>query len=279
MKIDTVNLGAETNGDVSFLQITDTHLFADKEETLVGIKTFSSFNAVIDHALEYAPLACAVLATGDISQDQSISSYIHFAKQINRFSLPCYSLLGNHDIKTIMQNSLLPQGILHPQVIESEFWSIILLDSHVPGEPYGFLSDLQFEFLEQFLIKKTLHTCDKNVLLCVHHHVLKVGCDWLDKLILSNRKSLLSLINQYKCIKAVLSGHVHQEVDVVHNGIRFMSSPSTCVQFKPNSPVFATDSKAPGYRHLILRSSGKIDTRVLRISEGLFICTENHKGY
>jgi Icc protein len=178
-----------------------------------------------------------------------------------------------------MQNSLLPEGILHPQVIESEFWSIILLDSHVSGEPHGFLNDFQFEFLERFLIEKASQDDKKNVLICVHHHVLKVHCEWLDKHILSNRKSLLSLINKYKCIKAVLSGHVHQENDVQFDGVRFITTPSTCVQFKANSPVFATDSKAPGYRHLILRSSGKIDTQVLRIPEGLFLCDANYKGY
>ncbi|MCK5817684.1 MAG: 3',5'-cyclic-AMP phosphodiesterase [Psychromonas sp.] len=279
MKIDTVNLQGHPNGDVSFLQITDTHLFEDKEETLIGIKTFSSFNAVIDHALKYAPSSSAVLATGDISQDQSINSYLQFGNQINRFLLPCYSLPGNHDNHRIMKNSLLTQGILHPQLIESEFWTIILLDSNVTDQPHGFLSETNFEFLEQFLAEEASHNSVKNVLICIHHHILKVGSKWLDEHILINRKSVLSLIKKHNFIKAVLSGHVHQESDVLHNGVRFMTTPSTCVQFKANSPVFTTDSKAPGYRHLVLRTSGKIDTRVLRIPSGLFDCDKDHKGY
>ena len=43
----------------------------------------------------------------------------------------------------------------------------------------------------------------------------------------------MTLINQFSNVKAVLSGHVHQAFDVVEQGVRYLTSPSTCVQFKP----------------------------------------------
>lgn len=279
MKIDTVHIKPEKNGDLSFLQITDTHLFKDLEGALLGMKTLESFNNVIEHALEYAPSVGAILATGDISQDQSKTSYLHFAEQINRFTVPCYSLPGNHDIQPVMQSCLSSQGISHPNVIESEFWTILLLDSQVQGQPYGFLNDAQLDLIEQVLETKQKKHNGKSVLICVHHHVLKVGSEWLDAHILSNRNEFLALIKKYTCVKVVLSGHVHQASDVMHEHIRFLTSPSTSVQFKPNSNDFATDTKAPGYRHLVLTKSGEVDTRVFRVSEGLFICDEQAKGY
>lgn len=279
MKINTVDLQAEQDGDLSFLQITDTHLFEDREGELLGVKTFESFNSVVDHALEYAPSASAILATGDISQDQSAASYSHFAERIKDFALSCYSLPGNHDMQPIMQDTLLAEGVLHPQVIESEFWTIILLDSQLAGQPRGFLNPHQLNFLSSILETKQKENNDKSVLICIHHHVLKVGSEWLDLHILSNADDFLAMIKQYKCVKAILSGHVHQDSDVMYEGVRFLSTPSTGVQFKANSDDFATDSKAPGYRHIVLKKSGNIDTCVLRISQGLFISDENSKGY
>lgn len=279
MNIDIARIKPESNGDLSFLQITDTHLFKDLEGALLGIKTLESFDSVIEHALEYAPSVGGILATGDISQDQSKTSYRHFSDQINRFSVPCYNLPGNHDVQPVMQNCLLSQGLFHPQVIESDFWIILLLDSQVAGKPYGFLNDEQLELIEQVLEENQKKANAKNVLICVHHNVLKVGSAWLDQHILRNRNEFLALIKKYTCVKAVLSGHVHQESDVLHENVRFITSPSTGVQFKPNSDEFATDSQAPGYRHLVLTKTGEIDTRVFRISEGLFTCDEQAKGY
>jgi Icc protein len=45
-----------------------------------------------------------------------------------------------------------------------------------------------------------------------------------------------------------------------------MSTPSTCVQFKPGSREFALGDEAPGYRYLRLGSGGDIETRVQRVT-------------
>ena len=80
-------------------------------------------------------------------------------------------------------------------------------------------------------------------------------------------------------MKAVLSGHVHQAFDVTKKGVRYLTSPSTCVQFKPQSDDFAVDDKAPGYRYLTLTKSGKINTQVERIDIGEFVTDVNATGY
>ena len=45
-----------------------------------------------------------------------------------------------------------------------------------------------------------------------------------------------------------------------------MSTPSTCMQFKPGSKDFALDDLAPGYRRIELFADGRIDTEVLRLA-------------
>ncbi|GLS90841.1 3',5'-cyclic adenosine monophosphate phosphodiesterase CpdA [Psychromonas marina] len=274
MKSKVVQLKADPQGDLAFLQITDTHLFADRQKDLLGIKTVQSFEAVVEHASKYKHCH-AVLSTGDLSQDHSAQSYLDFCQHIKTLNLPCYWLPGNHDIQAVMLPNLLAEGLAHTQVIESENWQIILLDSQVEGVPHGLLSDTQFAVLEKTLKKNP----NKHTLICVHHHILPVGSAWLDQHIMKNNHQFLDLIAPFSNVVAVLSGHVHQASDTLQDGVRFITTPSTCVQFKPNSNDFALDSVAPGYRYLKLKASGEIETVVERIDKDAFSVDADATGY
>ena len=275
MKTQVTQLKANAQGDLPLLQITDTHLFADREQDLLGIKTVQSYEAVIEHASKYSSDCQAVLSTGDLSQDHSPQSYIDFTKQIKKLKMPCYWLPGNHDIQSIMLPSLLQEGLAQTRQIISEHWQIIMLDSQVEGVAYGRLAKEQLDFLKQAL---TEHA-DKHTLICLHHHVLPVGSAWLDQHILQNNASFLEIIKPFLNVRAVLGGHVHQAGETLHNGVSFMTTPSTCVQFKPHSDDFALDEKAPGYRYLSLNKEGDITTHIERIKEGEFTVNSDAKGY
>ncbi|WP_022940198.1 3',5'-cyclic-AMP phosphodiesterase [Psychromonas hadalis] len=274
MNSQTVPLKADTQGNLAFLQITDTHLFADRDKALLGIKTVQSFEAVVQHAGKYKQCQ-AVLSTGDLSQDHSAQSYLGFSKHIKTLNLPCYWLPGNHDVQSVMLPNLLSEGLAQTTLIESEYWQVILLDSQVEGVPHGFLSAEQLEFLQQALQNNP----NKYTLICVHHHVLPVGSAWLDQHILKNSQAFLEVIKPFVNVRAVISGHVHQEGDTNKNGVRFITTPSTCVQFKPNSDDFALDSVAPGYRYLSLKADGTLETVVERINQDAFSVDTDATGY
>ena len=271
----TESILADDNGELRLLQITDPHLFANHENDLLGIKTVDSYDAVIKHAFKYLGKCAAVLSTGDLSQDHSEKSYLNFSDRIKVLNMPCYWLPGNHDMQSVMLPSLLKCGLAKTKQIVSDHWQVILLDSQVEGVAHGYLSDEQLLFLE----KKLQQYPEKYTLIAIHHHILPVGAKWLDQHILKNNDQFIALITRFSNVKAVLSGHVHQSFDVTENGIRYLTSPSTCVQFKPNSDDFAVDDKEPGYRHLVLKKSGDIDTLVERIEPGEFIIDENATGY
>jgi len=275
MNTKVTQLKTDVQGNLPLLQITDTHLFSDRNKDLLGIKTVQSFEAVIEHAAKYASECRAVLSTGDLSQDHSAQSYIDFTDNIKKLALPCYCIPGNHDLQSIMMPNLIEQGISQVTHIMSDFWQIIMLDSQVEGLVHGELVDSELEFLQQTLADNP----DKHTLVCLHHHVLPVGSNWLDQHMLKNSERFLETIRPFNNVCAVLSGHVHQMVDVYHNGVRFMTTPSTCVQFKPNSYDFAVDNKAPGYRYLSLNQEGDISTHVERIESDKFIIDSDASGY
>lgn len=271
----SVPIVPDSAGTIGILQITDMHLFADKTKKLLGIDTNESYHAVVKHAMKYVGQCAAVLCTGDLSQDQSSQSYSVFSERIKMLEMPCYWLPGNHDKQSVMLPSLLQEGWAHTKQIMTEHWQIILLDSQVEGVPYGYLSQAQLDFLE----KKLQAHPEKFTLIGLHHHVLPVGSAWLDQHILKNNQALLALTKRYSNVKVVLSGHVHQDFDVMENDVRFLASPSTSVQFKPVSNDFAVDEKSPGYRHLQLHQNGSITTNVERITADLFTCDADAAGY
>ena len=208
---------------------------------------------MVKHAEKYSGKCAAILSTGDLSQDHSAQSYLHFSERIKSLNMPCYWLPGNHDMQSVMLPSLLSEGLAQTKQIVSDHWQIILLDSQLEGVPHGHLSEEQLHFLKE----KLQEYPDKYTLIAVHHHILPVGAAWLDQHILKNNAQFIELISQFTNVKAVLSGHVHQAFDVTKGGVRYLTSPSTCVQFKPKSNDFAVDNKEPGYRHLVLKNQGK----------------------
>ena len=93
-----------------------------------------------------------------------------------------------------------------------------------------------------------------------------MGSPWLDGINLRNSDELFATLKDYNQVRSIVWGHVHQCSDQEHNGIRMLSSPSTCAQFKPNTEAFMLDDLPPGYRWLELKPDGGIDTEVVWLS-------------
>lgn len=71
---------------VRILQITDTHLFAQKHEALLGVNTWESYQAVLEAIRPHQHEFDLIVATGDLAQDQSSAAYQHFADRHRKFS-------------------------------------------------------------------------------------------------------------------------------------------------------------------------------------------------
>lgn len=265
-----------SSDSIKLLQITDTHLFEADEGSLLSVRTADSFAAVVQEILNHQVQYEYILATGDISQDHSAESYQRFAEGIAPLKKDCFWLPGNHDYKPNM-GTVLPspqiQAVEH--VMLGEHWQLVLLDSQVVGVPHGRLSDQQLALLEEKLAENP----QKHTLVLLHHHPLLVGSAWLDQHALKDADAFWQVVDRFENVKGILCGHVHQDMNVLYNGIRVMATPSTCVQFKPDSDDFALDTKSPGWRELELCSNGDITTEVNRLPDGQFQPDFNSNGY
>lgn len=264
------------DSSIKLIQITDTHLFAVEDGSLLSVNTADSFAAVVAAIGEEQVEFDAILATGDISQDHTPESYQRFVRGIQPLQKACYWLPGNHDYKPSMQSVLPTQQIQAVEhVLLGEHWQVVLLDSQVVGVPHGKLSEQQLQLLDNKLTEYP----ERHTLVLLHHHPLLVGSAWLDQHTLKESERFWDVVAKHSNVKAILCGHVHQDMDRIHLGARVMATPSTCVQFKPNSQDFALDNCSPGWRELTLHADGQVSTQVKRLKQGRFLPDFNSNGY
>lgn len=85
-----------TTADTALLvQLSDSHLFAEADASLLGMNTRDSLRAVIDLVLKQQPNIDLMLATGDLSQDGTLESYEAFRQLSARIDAPARWIPGN----------------------------------------------------------------------------------------------------------------------------------------------------------------------------------------
>ena len=96
---------------------------------------------------------------------------------------------------------------------------------------------------------------------------MPVGSKWLDSVGLRNGDEVLNRLRSLNRVRLATFGHIHQEYDAEHEGIRIVGTPSTCRQFKPGSEEFAVDDNSPAYRKFVLNADGSVKTEIIWVGE------------
>ncbi|NWO08375.1 MAG: 3',5'-cyclic-AMP phosphodiesterase [Alteromonadaceae bacterium] len=256
------------------LQLTDPHLMADEQGSLLGINTRDSLNAVIDEALSAHGQPDLVLATGDITQDASEAAYRYFGERLNEFGCPSLWIAGNHDDSAVLVSIAKEFQTGQKQLVQGG-WHFVMLDSSVPGKVYGELDSTELEFLQRALVEHP----DLPTMVCLHHHPVSIGSAWMDKIGLTNPELFWQILEQHPQVRIVLWGHIHQDFHQQRNGVHLLATPSSCIQFETGSEGFAVEPAAPGYRWFELSASGEFQTEVGRATRFEFELDENSGGY
>lgn len=271
--IARIPVAAET---VRLVQLTDTHLCRQAGGTLLGMDTDRSLQAVIQRVQREQPATDLLLGTGDLSDNGAREAYERLEDYCAQIQAPCLWLPGNHDDRAQMQAAARSTLRLSGEA-ELGSWQLLMLDSQVPGEVGGQLGTDELARLDAALGRAA--QAGLYTLICLHHQPVPVGCDWLDEQMVADAPAFWDILDQYPGVKAVLWGHVHQEIDTLRNGVRLLASPSTCVQFAPGSVDFKADDRPPGYRWLALHSDGRLDTGVSRVTDMTFHVDLDSSGY
>jgi Icc protein len=247
---------------VLIAQITDTHLFAEADQQLLGVQTLASLQSVL-RQLECLPhRPDLLLLTGDLSQDNSPESYHLLETLIAPLQIPTYWTPGNHDCPATMARILTRSPFSANKSFHIGGWHLLLLDSCVPGCVHGYLSPESLDWLDHQLDQSG----SEPALIAFHHPPFLIGSDWMNDIGLLNAADFFEVCDRHPQIKLVLFGHIHQEFNLQRQGVLYLGTPSTCIQFKPNSAQFCLDEDYPGLRLIHLHPNGTWETRVERIA-------------
>ena len=245
------------------VQITDCHLSADPSTVLRGGHPDARLNAVVEHLVRVDP-PDLVVVTGDISNDGSLASYRRFHRYLRRLRCPVHCLPGNHDRPDRLRRSLSRRPCHVVKTVRYRGWLLCFLDTTVPGRCGGHLRQAEWARIEARLRRHP----GIPTLLFLHHPPLPCGSRWMDEaMLLDNPERLFDGLRDHPQVRALIWGHIHQPFESSsRNGIQCWAAPATAMQFRSQSPDFATDDAPPAYRRIRLHADGRLESEVVAVS-------------
>lgn len=245
------------------VQLTDCHLFADREQSLRGIVTWPRLARVLDDVRRQIPDAELLVFTGDTAHDEARGTYESFRNALVEWSDRMRIIPGNHDNRLVL-GDLFPQGRAGPTgrvtfEVSWNDWRVIGLDSQQPGEQPGSLGAEQLAWLRTRLQMAPLYT-----LLFLHHPPVAVQSPWIDQIKLQDALEFERLLQDHPQVRLVVCGHVHQEYAGLLGDATVFATPAVGPQFQPRTEQLVIEPAPPAYRVLELRSDGRWSTQVVR---------------
>ena len=208
-------------------------------------------------------LADRVIMTGDLIQDDTAEAYERFRDLLLPLDLRIHCVPGNHDIRDLMRAVCCRPPFSYCAYEELRDWLIVGIDSCIRGHAGGEVSNDELDRLSEIVGRSSA----KHVMVCLHHPPVPVGSKWLDSVGLRNGDQVLDRLRSLNRVRLATFGHIHQEYDAEHDGMRIIGTPSTCRQFEPGSEKFAVDDNPPAYRRITLNADGSADTEVVWVDE------------
>jgi len=247
------------------LQITDSHVavtpvppgqtpsLAETVRTLSGLTTAETLEKVLERIAAVGFEPNLVVHTGDVVETPDDASYEVAARMLERIGVPVLAVSGNHD-----DPGQLGTAFGEARTHECDGWLIVLVDSRIQGAEYGRLGPDTLAWLDE-----RLASTDAHVLIGLHHPPISVcgdpDCGLLDS------HEMLEVLDRHSHVRGVISGHLHLADEIERRGVRFLLSPSTCIQLRHRHPLPENNRTATpiGARALRLEANGQIPSQIV----------------
>jgi Icc protein len=239
---------------IRFVHISDTHISPDPNYTRPGadVTSWAGALALVDQLNNLPFTPDFILHTGDVAFDPYPEAYAACLDILGRVRCPIYYVAGNHDDSPAIQRIMLqrsePLPTLH-YAFEVNGVQIVCVDSNGPVDPpAGYMTDDQLEWLRG----QCRPDDERPLVIAVHHNVLPVGVPWLDNFMGIRNGEMFhqAILPARDRIRGVFHGHVHQNIEVIRDGILYSAALSSWTQFHawPGLAETLTDEGAePGF--------------------------------
>jgi Icc protein len=206
------------------VQITDTHLIPHVGEKFLGVDTFLTLCKAVDKARSLKPQPDAFVVTGDIAEGGDAATYHRFREIFEEYPIAVFVVPGNHDDERVMAEVFRGSNIQTVDHAVIGECLCIFIDSHVHQKSHGFLNMASLQRVEALL---KIHA-DMPAIISLHHPPFSPcpapGCK------LQGEDELMQILRTSSSPIAILSGHLHREIDETQGNIRLLTSPSTFAQ-------------------------------------------------
>lgn len=228
------------------LHLSDTHLIPEPGPGRHGIDPGESLRLMLRDCADVTGLD-AVLVTGDVADDGSVKAYEQALDLVGAFArdreIPAIFTTGNHDEREAFAAVL---GSGHPEPadsLESAFgertgvsffdgYRLVTLDSLVPGEVWGRISEGQLDWLRALLASPA----PAGTIVAFHHPPLFVpGVQAQEWAGLRNPDDLAAVIAGTD-VRLVLCGHFHAQVSGMLAGVPVWVTPGVVNRIDLTAP-------------------------------------------
>jgi 3',5'-cyclic AMP phosphodiesterase CpdA len=221
------------------IQLSDLHIVPEGKLYHGLVDTLANVDAAFDQ-LDRSGLAIAALVlTGDLVDAGDLASYRRLRavveRRAGRLGLPVLYLMGNHDSRGPLRAGLLdaePTTEPYHYVAWAGDLRIIALDSTVPGEPLGALSEAQLAWLAAELATPA----PAGTIVALHHPPVPSPLALLNAMVLENPERLGAVIAGTD-VKIVLAGHAHHASASTLAGVPVWVAGATAYAAHPLGPT------------------------------------------
>ncbi|MBF6334165.1 metallophosphoesterase [Nocardia transvalensis] len=199
-------------------QLSDTHFDLRAHNT-------ERVERVMGYLAELPRKPDAILVTGDITDSGKVEEYEE-ARAALVADVPLWVLPGNHDDRGNLREVLLGESPSYAPInraLRLDGLTVALLDSTIPGEGGGELSDDTYAWLTD-LLRDT--PADTVVLVAMHHPPLPMYSTVVDPIRLANPQRLEQIVADDDRIIGVLTGHMHAMGATQFGGRQLVVAPS-----------------------------------------------------
>ena len=234
------------------IQISDPHIVPNGQLAYGQVDTAAALAScvkTVNRLLpEIGPVDLAIV-TGDITDFGTKEEYQLFHEIMEPLKLPYRAIPGNHDNVVNMRacfsdQSWMPSTGPINWTIEFDDLVLIALDSSIPGQAHGHLSEETLSFLVNTLERQN----GLPALVALHHPPITTGIEKMDIQNLRDSARLEAILSGYPGELRLICGHVHRNIVAPFGSIICQIAPgvshAVSMDLRPNAPNCLT--KEPG---------------------------------
>jgi 3',5'-cyclic AMP phosphodiesterase CpdA len=201
-------------------QISDLHVKRPGEVAYGHVDTATALSRCVEELNRFRPRPSIVVISGDLVDTPTAEEYDHLKVLLASLEIPYLAIPGNHDDRTLMRAALPDQpyapsnGALNI-VSRLGDLDLVLIDSSIPGEPYGELDTMTLTWLEGTLAASTT----RPALVFLHHPPFITGIDHMDRQNLRNAHELAAVLLRHERAQLLAAGHVHRAALAMFAGV------------------------------------------------------------